>query len=38
MYLSHSEPSMKKHYAERDWARVGRALAKMGEQLKDVLK
>lgn len=34
MYLSHSEPGMKKHYAERDWARLEKALKKMYKRLK----
>jgi len=33
MYLSHAEPGMKRAYAERDWARLGRALTKMERQL-----
>lgn len=34
---SHNEKGMKKHYAERDWARLERALLTMAEKLKDVL-
>jgi hypothetical protein len=37
MYLSHSEPGMKKHYAQRDWARLERALTEMEKKLSDVL-
>jgi hypothetical protein len=37
MYLSHSEPCMKRHYAERDWARLERALLEMEKRLGDVL-
>ena len=37
MYLAHSEPGMKKHYAHRDWARLERAIWEMGERVKDVL-
>ena len=38
MYLSHSEPGMKKHYAQRDWARLERALVEMEERLGGVLR
>ena len=37
MYLAHSEPGMKRHYAQRDWARLERALIEMWDRLKDVL-
>jgi len=33
MYLSHTEPGMKRACAERDWARLARALGKMERQL-----
>jgi hypothetical protein len=29
---------MKKHYAQRDWGRLERALVEMGERLKNVLR
>ena len=38
MYLSHSEPGMKRHYAHRDWARLERALGQLWERLSGVLK
>ena len=37
MYLSHAEPGMKRAYAERDWARLDRAMKKMGKRLEDML-
>jgi len=37
MYLSHSEPGMKRHYAHRDWARLERALGQLWERLSGVL-
>lgn len=37
MYLSHSEPGMKRHYAWRDWARLERALRQLWERLSVVL-
>ena len=33
MYLSHAEPGMKRAYAERDWARLARALERMERRL-----
>lgn len=38
MYLSHSERGMKRNYAQRDWARLERALEATWELLKDVLR
>ena len=38
MYLSHSEPGMKRHYAQRDWGRLERALAGMEIRLEEMLK
>ena len=38
MYLSHAEPGMKRAYAERDWARLARALGKMERHLGGVLR
>jgi excisionase family DNA binding protein len=37
MYLGHVERGMKKHYAERDWARLERALMEMELRLSGVL-
>ena len=37
MYLSHSEPGMKRHYAERDWGRLERALDEMQQRLREIL-
>jgi hypothetical protein len=37
MYLSHSEPGMKRHYVHRDWARLERALGQLWERLSGVL-
>ena len=36
MYLGHVEPGMKKHYAQRDWGRLERALVEMGKRLENV--
>jgi predicted transcriptional regulator len=38
MYLGHVENGMKKHYAQRDWERLERALVEMEARLKDVLR
>lgn len=38
MYLAHVEPGMKRHYAQRDWGRLDRALVKMERRLRSVLK
>lgn len=37
MYLSHSEPGMKRHYAERDWARLERALLEMEKRISGII-
>ena len=37
MYLAHAEQGMKKHYAQRDWARLERALVEMEGRLGGVL-
>ena len=37
LYLSHSEKGMKRHYAQRDWSRLERALVRMEEMLGDVI-
>jgi hypothetical protein len=37
MYLAHAEPGMKRTYAQRDWARLERALGEMETRPKDVL-
>jgi hypothetical protein len=37
MYLAHAEPGMKRTYAQRDWARLERALVEMEAGLKDVM-
>lgn len=33
MYLAHSEPGMKKAYAQRDWKQLGRALVKLEKKI-----
>lgn len=33
MYLAHVEPGMKRHYAQRDWGRLARALVQLGKKL-----
>jgi hypothetical protein len=38
MYLSHSERGMKRNYAQRNWARLEKALGEMWEQLQNVLQ
>jgi integrase len=38
MYLAHAEQGMKKHYAQRDWARLERALLEMEGRLGGVLR
>ena len=34
MFLGHSEKGLKRHYAERDWARLDAAIMKLGKSLR----
>lgn len=38
MYLAHAENGMKRAYAQRDWARLGKALAVLEKRLKAITK
>ena len=37
LYLAHAEPGMKKHYAQRDWGRLEKALLEMEKRLKGII-
>lgn len=37
MFLANGEPGMKRHYAQRDWGGLERALGEMEQKLKSVM-